>query len=541
MSPQMSTPGIYIDETSAFSADPEISVSTSVTAFVGRTAFGPVEEPVRVFNFEEFQRLFGGLKIDCPLSYAVQDFFENRGAEALIVRLFEPSSQSDNGIATLNFPDSELVLEAANPGQWGNKLSVKIDRFGITEATANQFSIRYNISKDDLFHISVTLKDRNDKIIASERFLNLAVKTEGPSGRYPNRIDRVLDAQSNLIRVSKVSKSPPQPGSKSVGVDGNDGAHLTPARYVGNRVKKTGLYSLEEIPQFNLLCIPPDKRLTPDMPYEDQNIDPIVRAAAAEYCGDRRAFYVIDTPAEWAGKIEDGSVRDINTEALNIAGSKSEGDALARNAAVFFPRIWKTDNLQDGKISLFDPCGAVAGRIAATDAAGGVWKAPAGADAALANISKFEVVVDDDQTQILTSLGINALRSISDIGPVIWRCRTIRGADAYQDVFKYIPTRRLALHIQNILVPATRWAVFEPNNETLWSSLRLNTKSFLSELAQQGAFYDYDVRCDATNNTAQDILNGIVNIEILISPETPNESIMIHIEQAGLQPHEIKN
>lgn len=209
----------------------------------------------------------------------------------------------------------------------------------------------------------------------------------------------------------------------------------------------------------------------------------------------------------------------------------------AKNAAVYFPRIWREDILMKSQPALFAPSGAIAGVIASTDVARGVWKAPAGAEAGIAGVQKLELALDDDENGQLNSLGINCLRSFPVTGPVVWGARTLRGADALEDDYRYIPVRRLTLFIESSLLAGTQWAVFEPNDEALWSALRLQAGSFLAELSRQGAFHDYTVRCDATTTTQGDIDRGIVNILVQIAPAKPAEFVVIWIQQlAGASP-----
>ena len=144
----------------------------------------------------------------------------------------------------------------------------------------------------------------------------------------------------------------------------------------------------------------------------------------------------------------------------------------------------------------------------------------------------------DDAERQLNPLGINCLRSFPIIGPVVWGARTLRGADQFEDDYKYLSVRRLTLFIEDTLLQNTRWAVFEPNADPLWSSLRLSVGSFLADLARQGAFYDYAVTCDATTTTPDDIDNGIVNILVKIAPVKPAEFVVLQIQQlAGGKPN----
>ena len=91
------------------------AVPTSIAAFVGRAGMGPVEQPVRVDSFDAFRRLFGGVDAEMPLTYSVQQFFQNGGADAVIVRLVNDAQVAAIRVATTAAP---LILEARSPGAW---------------------------------------------------------------------------------------------------------------------------------------------------------------------------------------------------------------------------------------------------------------------------------------------------------------------------------------------------------------------------------------------------------------------------------------
>lgn len=425
-----------------------------------------------------------------------------------------------------------LRLKAANQGEWGNLLTASADANGITATTAQQFA-QYDLQQDDLFNLTLTLTNASGKKIAGERYLNVAVKTTGKSAAYPNRLDRVLQAQSNLAVVDALSMVPPVGAAKGSG--GYDSDYLSTSTYIGDQDLKTGLYMLEDVQIFNLLCIPPDHRIFPEIPEALQDLDPAVRQAAAEYCTDRRAFYIVDPPVAWKDEAMQGLVANISPDDVGITGENEAGIEVARNAAVYFPRVLKEDPTIKNQLAVFVPCGIIAGVMAATDVARGVWKAPAGVDAGLAGVSSLEVNLNDAQNGQLNPLGINCLRNFPAYGPVVWGARTLRGADQFEDDYKYINVRRLTLFIEDSLWQGTQWAVFEPNDEALWSSLRLSVTNFLSNLSRQGAFYNYNVTCDSTTTTPDDISQGIVNILVQIAPVAPAEFVVIQIQQTAGQ------
>jgi phage tail sheath protein FI len=356
----------------------------------------------------------------------------------------------------------------------------------------------------------------------------------------------VLAASSNLVAVSGSLPSavPTAQGAPASGktiwnddttpasikvADGDkatDGAALSAATdFTGSLASKTGLYALEKVDLFNLLCIPPDTR------GGDTPTDALSEALA--YCQKRRAMLIVDAPGGWTGAND--IVSNAKLAALNLSG------LATRNAALYFPRVLEADPKRDGQIDTFVPCGIVAGLMSATDAQRGVWKAPAGLDAGLSGIQGLSVNLTDDENGMLNPLGINCLRSFPAAGRVVWGARTLRGDDQLADEYKYIPVRRLALYIEESLYRGTKWVVFEPNDEPLWAQIRLNVGSFMHNLFRQGAFQGqspreaYFVKCDKESTTQNDIDLGIVNIIVGFAPLKPAEFVVIQLQQIAGQ------
>ncbi|WP_232298706.1 phage tail sheath C-terminal domain-containing protein [Granulicella tundricola] len=119
----------------------------------------------------------------------------------------------------------------------------------------------------------------------------------------------------------------------------------------------------------------------------------------------------------------------------------------------------------------------------------------------------------------------------------MWGARTLQGADILESQNKYVPVRRTQLFIEESLYRGTKWVVFEPNDETLWQSIRLNVGSFMQGLFQQGAFAGsspdtaYFVKCDSETTTQANIDNGMVNIVVGFAPLKPAEFVIIQIQQ----------
>lgn len=503
-------PGVYIEEVPS-GVRTIVGVATSITAFVGRALRGPVNRPVRVQSFAEFERLFGGLWASSGMSYAVQHFFLNGGGDALIVRVVHSGdvTPANNAAAATGATDG-LDLTAANPGEWGNRLRVTIDHNTRDPADTT------------LFNLIVEEMDGtgpNANAIASEAFRNVSVATTSP--RF---VQTVLAAESVFVRITAVPNTRPAATSFFL-TGGQDGIAPTAAELQGVSANKTGLFALEDADLFNLLCLPP---VTPD-----GNVDPAVYTAALAYCKQRRAMLIVDPPTSWANPTAVES--DANNPAGFIAPLRDE------NAILYFPRVRMADPLQENRLASFAPCGVMAGVIARTDAQRGVWKAPAGQDATLVGVRELAYKMTDGENGRINPLGVNALRAFPVTGNVAWGARTLEGADRLASEWKYIPVRRLALFIEESLFRGTQWVVFEPNDEPLWAQIRLNVGAFMQDLFRQGAFQGsspreaFFVRCDRTTTTQSDIDRGIVNIHVGFAPLKPAEFVVIRIQQIAGQ------
>jgi len=307
-------------------------------------------------------------------------------------------------------------------------------------------------------------------------------------------------------------------GNQTQGVDGGppDATAL-----LGSATAKTGMYALEGVDIFNILCVPDTVRL------DDTNAAAVISAAEG-YCEQRRAFLIVDVP-------QPAGARDTVPEIKDWLDANS--NLRHRNAALYFPRPQIPDPVNGFRLRLVPSSGTISGLYARTDAERGVWKAPAGADAVLRGVQSLEAKLTDAENGTLNPLAINNLRTFPVYGAVCWGARTLVGSDQQASEWKYIPIRRTALFIEESLYRGTKWAVFEPNDEPLWGQIRLNVGAFMHDLFRQGAFQGttprdaYFVKCDADTTTQTDRNLGIVNILVGFAPLKPAEFVIIQIQQ----------
>ena len=506
-------PGVYIEEVPS-GVHPITGVATSIAAFVGFARRGPVNEPTTVQSFAEFTRTFGGLWSESTMSQAVSQFFLNGGSQALIVRTADLTTATKATVTV-----DTLDLEAANEGQWGENLLVRIDY-----DTSDQHE-----TTPVMFNLSI--KDTATNVVEVLRNL-----TPSPT------LATVIAQQSQLVRALPLPTvrpaahatvapgddpfNPTPPGnftqfSAGTGVDGpqND-SDLVPAPG-----SQTGIYALARADLFNLLCIPPATA--------GSALGPGLAGMAATFCKDHRAMFILDGDPTWTTPTQ--VIGALGAPPLGIASDDQP------NSALYVPYLRAPDPLQNNAIVDFPPCGAVAGVMARTDARRGVWKAPAGLDAGIAGIQELKAKLTDGENGILNPLGVNCLRTFPASGSVVWGARTLAGNDVLASEWKYVPVRRTALFLEESLYRGTQWVVFEPNDEPLWAQIRLNVGAFMHNLFRQGAFQGttpraaYLVKCDSETTTQTDINNGVVNILVGFAPLKPAEFVIIRIQQLAGQ------
>ncbi|NCD71679.1 phage tail sheath family protein [Mucilaginibacter agri] len=525
---QPSYPGVYIEEIPS-DVHTITGAATSITAFIGRALRGDLNSAITITSFSDFQTLFGGVWADSMMSYAVKDFYLNGGSKAVIVRIAKNATKSNiKVLVDGGAPGAFFTLEAASEGSWGDNLKISINYKTKDPTDSSLFNLLVAEAVDGG---------------STEKFLNVSVNSNDP--RY---LPRVLNQSSMLVRVKgtmstfrpkstlvAVLTSPPSSPPDmvdnpiSVSVKGSDGVDVGASEYQGEEKSKTGIYALEN-EDFNILCIPPPSR--------DADTDPDVYSDALALCVASRAMLLVDAPTTW-GDVQ-APVLAVNN-AINGLGDLDLTGPATRNAALFFPRVLQSDPMRDGQIETFAPCGMIAGIMARTDTARGVWKSPAGIDATLNGIRGLQINLSDDQNGQLNPLGINCLRSFPVVGQVVWGTRTLRGADELADEYKYIAVRRTALFIEESLYRGTKWVVFEPNDEPLWAQIRLNIGAFMQNLFRQGAFQGktpkeaYLVKCDSETTSQNDINSGIVNILVGFAPLKPAEFVILKIQQLAGQ------
>ncbi len=563
----LSYPGVYVEELPS-GVRTIVGVSTSNTAFVDFFARGPMNAPQRITSFGDFERTFGGLDTRSEASYAIKQYYLNGGSVAFVVRTAAAGTAASSQIALVGTVGSTqqvvMLVEAVNEGAWGDNLQVAVDYNTAPDPATG-------VGRPNEFNLVVrevqTIAGRR-QVVRSEILRNLSLDTSSP--RYAvtavagqSQMVRILEEGNPGIRPDQTTTvTVPDATSPVIVGDPTTGDRHTPSgydnpRWVFRSYADTaaltlpggglptkgadgdppgandlidGVNTLGTIdPEiFNLLCLPRAASLDDVASGFDTPNLRLVVEEATKFCRDKRAFLIVDIPA------------NVKTPADMMSWMGGNDSIRDRNAAVYYPRLLMPDPLMENRPRNVGPSGTLAGLYAATDAARGVWKAPAGTDVGLVGAGLAAKMTDLDNGG-LNPFGINALRTFPVFGDVVWGARTLDGADIQASEWKYIPVRRTALFLEESLFEGLKWVVFEPNDDALWAQIRLNVGAFMHNLFVQGAFQGntpaqaYFVKCDAETTTQNDVDLGVVNVAVGFAPLKPAEFVVIQIQQIAGQ------
>jgi hypothetical protein len=432
-------------------------LATARTAFVGRTLRGPVNRPVFIKSFAEFQHVFGGLWQPSLLGYAVEQFFDNGGREALIVRVVNGARSAT---LTLKAGEQVLQLQALRPGtREFLRASVDFDNIGADEPAVFNLTVQRvraqgtgQVDDQEIFHrLSVSRSDERyfPTAIAQSALIRLV-------GEMPKqRPDQTVDPASGHATAYVSSNS-----------DGDDGAPLTDYDLIGSNLDHTGVFALHQAEYFNFLCIPPLSR--------DRDVGPSALLVAARYCKERRALLIVDPPSIW-------QTADDALYGLRDWNFSNE------NALMYFPRVLAHDKLR-GHFESFAPCGAVAGMLARYDEGAPVWLAADREEPILRPAFRPACLVSEDRRIRLASLGVNTLQAIRSAARMNVRPRTLAAGNTANADWRYLSARRLALFVLSSIEQGTRWVVEAGSSAEVAGTVTAQVRSFFEGLHEAGTF-----------------------------------------------------
>lgn len=492
----MPTPGVYITESTLLAPVASGASPDAAGVLIADLPQGPTDL-VRVTSWYQFSELFGGLSTNKIATFGANLFFRAGGSELYVVRVVHSDAVAASGVLKTTDASTWITFTAKGKGAYGNNLRVKL-----VKNAANLWDLtvmkEYGVA-DTIVSGLVTANSDDD--VALETFTNLNLATYGHQD-----VINILELRSNYIRAEWNGASAAKAiaaGTSFViplasGSDGSAGLDYTG---FGNTLG--GLNR-------------------PLVMFSPGETDVSVLGSLVAYATANGGFVVIDTDADTAA-----------SGAVTYAGTLT----ASAFSAVYYPWLWVPDATsasRDG-IAKVPPSGAVAGAILATDAGRGVFKTPAGVDVPIPGVVALEKECTTTELDTLANgtPPVNAIRVIPGVGPAIMGGRTLKTTDST----RFINIRRTLNHLTFELKNRLLFAVHQNNDLTLWTQAKTVVDSYLTSFWQQGglrggtkaqAFY---VKIDSENNTANDIANGVLNVEVGVALQYPAEFIRINLTQ----------
>lgn len=468
--PSYTAPGVYVQDVVSGSQTIEL-LSASIGAMIGVTKSGQVNVAQKIGSWTEFIQYFAN-GLETPFMTDSYLPYSVCGFFANGGKELYVVNVKKNAKKATKTSTQGIVVTAKSEGAWGNDLKITVKKnASYDEETNKSFDITFAIGTSD----SVTVADVT---------VDNAVATVLANMNVANWISEFTIDSANGLAEEEFTLA-----------GGTDGDDLTDADYT------EALHCLDVLDDVTMVAIP-------------GQTSKVVNDAILSYCDNNSLFPIID---------------------MSIGSTAEEAKAYRKATSAFtgalaFPWGRMNDPLTNS-LKTVPTAGHLMGVYARTIENRGVYKAPAGVDAVVRGFVEMETVLTPSQISTLNPVGVICICSRPNAGIVVWGARSLNSADS---TMKYVSDGLLNLNIKRSLYNGTQFAVFEPNDENLWSRVKTSCKAFLETLRTQGALKGdadeaYYVTVDSSNNTDATVNAGQLNIEVGYAPVKPAEFVIIKL------------
>lgn len=506
--PTYLSPGVYVEEVEAGSRPIE-GVGTSVAAFVGLAAKGPVNEPTLVSNWTQYSESFGDFTEGAYLAHAVYGWFLNGGGNCFVVRI-EPNSGGRGAAAPKQIAAPKeaqiggyVARSIAKGAQAGKDIKISVEPAGGENPPEDEFKLVIAVDgkpTETYDHVTSKAGDNNvvTKVNTASKLINLEEVASGSA--------------LSVVPQGEVEMLEPTPEPVAPTTD-----NLGAGDYVGDAADRTGFSGLEAIDEITMLSVP-DLAAALEQGAIDLETFQAVQLGMIAHCelmGDRIA--ILDTPP------------GMNPQAVHQWRTRGAGYD-SRFAAMYWPWV-KVFDPASGTNRFVPPSGHMAGVWARSDDTRGVHKAPA--NEVVRGAISLQTQITKAEHDLLNPVGINCVRSFPGRGVRVWGARTL-SSDAE---WRYLNVRRLFNYLEESILLGTQWVVFEPNDHALWARIRRTISSFLVNEWRKGALFGttpdeaFFVKCDDETNPSEGIDAGQVVCQIGVAPVKPAEFVIFQLSQ----------
>jgi len=492
----MPTPGVYVTESTILAPVQSAAVTDAAGVLAAELPQGPSTLTL-VTSWYQFSSIYGGLSTNYVASFGAQMFFRAGGTELYVQRIVKDDADSAAGVLKTTDASTWITFTAKGAGAYGNNIRVKLVK---NSANLWDLTVLKEAGVADTIVSGLVTAGSGDDLVL-ESFTNLNLNTFGHQD-----VVNILSHRSNYVSAeweeASSAKTIASGTSFIIPLSGGSDGSGDPD-YSGVTAAIGGLNR-------------PLVIFSPGLTDTDV-IDEFSTFAAAN-----GSFVVVEPAADSTA-----------TEAVTFAGSLTSSAFVG----VYAPWVWVADPTSSARdaICKVPPSGAVAGSVLATDSSKGVFKTPAGPDVAVTGVVALETEWTSTDLNTLAdgSPPVNAIRIIPGVGPAIMGGRTTKTTDATRFINIRRSLNQITFELQNRLL----FAVYQNNDVTLWNQVKTVVDAYLTSFWQAGglrgnvkanAFY---VKVDGENNTATDIANGVLNVEVGVALQYPAEFIRINLTQ----------
>lgn len=515
--PTYTAPGVYVEEIPS-SQKVLTAAPTAVTAFVGFTASAPTDDPLdphglaprMVTSWTQYENLYGGFVEGAVLPLSVYGYFLNGGSLAYIVRV--PNAEPSGEPARRALPAADralglpLVVESIEPDA---DIAVAVEATDAPDDLEGPTPFTLSILENGL-----VVETFSDLTFGGKRDAATIVNDGSTKVKVAVELDKdvSIEEQLELLKpgVYDLEKAAPVP------------VPVTGRKFAGSEAARTGINGLALAEDVTIVVVPD---LVTAATKEDGSLDlgmwKAVQTALIAHCEQHsNRMALLDSPPGMTPQ----QIREWRSDVAQYDSAF---------AAFYYPWVSVENPIGSNGTAevLIPPSGHVAGVWARTDDTRGVWKAPA--NDTIRGVLDVERSITQNEQSLLNPIGINAIRPFGTRGIRIWGARTLASDTDWQ----YINVRRLFNMVESTILEGTQWAVFEPNDVTLWEGVKRTLTGFLHGLWQEGALFGssadqaFFVRCDESTNPPESIDAGKLVVEVGLAPVKPAEFVIFRVSQ----------
>lgn len=498
---QMKTPGVYIEEKSAF-PNSVVEAATAIPAFIGITEKaqnGPDSlsgKPWKITSMTEFQQYFGGAP-----------------APKFVLSVGDVPKDSDPvpfySLPSLDGSKAVIVVNQSAPFSLYYQMAMFYANGGGTcyIVSVGTYAEGVPVNKDKVAEALTALEKEQEVTMVlvpeaafTQDCKEIQTQMLAHCGKMMNRI-AILDVQSKASEAETMSE-------QIEAFRTNVGANFLSYGAAYYPWLNTSVLSDKDID---------GTVLTWNFTQPAPDIAPFFAA------GSKFPAYFADTYAEIAA----------GTDSVTSAMKNNLHNALLQNLLGYQYIVNKVKDC----LNLLPPSAAMAGLYTMVDNTRGVWKAPANVSVNYVN-SPAECIdnaMQEDLNMPMNGKAVNAIRTFLGEGIKVWGARTLDGNS--QD-WRYVNVRRTMMFLEESVKNAAKAYVFEPNVAATWMNVRSMIDNFLRSVWKRGGLagatpedaYEIHVGLGDTM-TANDILDGIMRITVLVAITRPAEFIEITFQQ----------